>query len=172
MRPTKWAVHLACSCSCSVASDSLWPRRLWPTRLLCPWDFQVRMLEWVAIPFSRESSLLRIEPASPASPALAGGFFTIEPPGNWLRIFLSAMPPSRVRKISTAFRGLAACLGFLGGSDSKETTYNAGDLGSVPRLGRSPGERHGSLFQYSCQENPHGQRSPWGCKESDTTEAA
>ena len=31
---------------------------------------------------------------------------------------------------------------------------NAGDLGSIPRLGRSPGEENGNAFQYSCLENP------------------
>ena len=49
------------------------------------------------------------------------------------------------------------------------------DLGSIPRLGRSPGGGHGNPLQYSFLENPHGQRSlvgysPWGHKESDTTE--
>ena len=66
-------------------------------------------------------------------------------------------------------------LGFPGGSDGKEFTCNAGDLGLIPRLGRSPGEGHGNPLQYSCLENPHGQRSlvgysPWGRKESDMTE--
>jgi len=66
-------------------------------------------------------------------------------------------------------------LGFPGDSDSKESTCNVGDLGSVPGLGRSPGGGHGNSLQYSCLENPHGQRSlagysPWGHKESDTTE--
>ena len=66
-------------------------------------------------------------------------------------------------------------MGFPGGSDGKESTGNAGDLGSIPRLGRSPGGGHGNPLQYSCLENPHGQRnlagySPWGLKESDTTE--
>ena len=42
-------------------------------------------------------------------------------------------------------------------------------------LGRSLGGGHGNPFQYSCLENPHGQKSlagysPWGCKESDMTE--
>ena len=42
-------------------------------------------------------------------------------------------------------------------------------------LGRSIGGGHGNPFQYSCLENPHGQKSlagysPWGCKESDMTE--
>ena len=65
--------------------------------------------------------------------------------------------------------------GFLGGSDSKESTHNAGDLGSIPGLGRSSGGGHGYPLQYSCLENFHGQRSlvgcsPWGCKELDTTE--
>ena len=40
------------------------------------------------------------------------------------------------------------------GSDSKASACNAGDLGSVPGLGRSPGEGNGNPFQYSCLENP------------------
>ena len=66
-------------------------------------------------------------------------------------------------------------MGFPGGSDGKESTYNVGDLGLIPGLGRSPGGGHGNPLQYSCLENPHGQRSlagycPWGHKESDMTE--
>ena len=62
-----------------------------------------------------------------------------------------------------------------GGSDSKESICNVGDLGSIPGLGRSPGRGHGNPLQYSCLENPHGQRSlagytPWGHKELDSTE--
>ena len=38
--------------------------------------------------------------------------------------------------------------------DSKESTRIAGDLGSIPGLGRSPGEGNGSPLQYSCLENP------------------
>ena len=41
-----------------------------------------------------------------------------------------------------------------GGSDGKESACNAGDLGSVPGSGRSPGEGHGNPLQYSCLENP------------------
>ena len=67
------------------------------------------------------------------------------------------------------------CMGFPGGSDSKESSCNAGDLGLILRLGRSPGRGHGNPLQYSCLENLHGQRSlvgysPWGHKVSDTTE--
>ena len=50
-------------------------------------------------------------------------------------------------------------LGFPGGSDGKEFACNAEDLGSIPGLGRYPGGGHGNPFQYSCLENPCGQRS-------------
>ena len=45
-------------------------------------------------------------------------------------------------------------LGFPGGSDGKESTCNSGDSGSIPRLGRYPGEGNGYPLQYSCLENP------------------
>ena len=41
-----------------------------------------------------------------------------------------------------------------GGSDGKASVYNAGDPGSMPGLGRSPGEGNGNPLQYSCLENP------------------
>ena len=64
--------------------------------------------------------------------------------------------------------------GFPGGSDGKESTCNAEDLGLIPGLGRCPGGGHDDPFQYSHLENPHGQRSlvgysPWACKDSDMT---
>ena len=43
---------------------------------------------------------------------------------------------------------------FSGSSDGKASAYNVGDLGSIPGLGRSPGEGHGNPLQYSCLENP------------------
>ena len=49
--------------------------------------------------------------------------------------------------------------GFPGGSDGKESTYNVGDLGSIPGLGKSRGGGHGNPLQYFCLENPHGERS-------------
>ena len=49
--------------------------------------------------------------------------------------------------------------GFPGGSNVKESTCNAGDLGSIPGSGKSPGVGLGNPLQYSCLENPHGQRS-------------
>ena len=60
---------------------------------------------------------------------------------------------------------LGVTMGFPGGSDN--FVCNAGDLGLIPGSGRSPGEGNGNPLQYSCLENPHGQRSlvgfcPWG----------
>ena len=43
---------------------------------------------------------------------------------------------------------------FLGGSDGKESVCNAGDLGLIPGLGRSPGEGNSYPLQYSCLKNP------------------
>ena len=61
------------------------------------------------------------------------------------------------------------------GFPGKESACSVGDLGWIPGWGRSPRGGHGNPLQYSCLENPHGQRSlagysPWGHKESDTTE--
>ena len=44
--------------------------------------------------------------------------------------------------------------GFCGGSESKESACNAGDLSLIPESGRSPGEESGNPLQYSCLENP------------------
>ena len=49
---------------------------------------------------------------------------------------------------------------FPGGSDGKESACNAGDLGSIPGSGRSPGEENGYPLQYSCLENSMG-RGAW-----------
>ena len=64
---------------------------------------------------------------------------------------------------------------FLGGAAVKNLPASAGDMGLIPGLGRSPGEGHGYPPQYSCLENPHGQRNlvgynPGGHKESVMTE--
>ena len=52
------------------------------------------------------------------------------------------------------------CL-FPGGSDGKESACNAGDLGSMPGLGRSLGEGNGNPLQYSCLENPMDRGAWW-----------
>ena len=50
-------------------------------------------------------------------------------------------------------------LGLPGASEGKESACNAGDLVSVPELGRFAGGAHGNLLLYSCLENPHEQWS-------------
>ena len=65
--------------------------------------------------------------------------------------------------------------GFLGGSKDKESAYNAGDLGSIPGLGRSPGEGNGYPFQCSCPDKPMDREAWWATvyrvkKSQDMTE--
>ena len=77
--------------------------------------------------------------------------------------------------------GLMYCLlaGLPWWLSSKESACNAGvtgDIGSIPGSGSSPGGGNGNPLQYSCLENPYGQRSlggnsPWCCKELNMTEA-
>ena len=50
---------------------------------------------------------------------------------------------------------------FPGGSDGKASVYNAGDLDSIPGLGRSSGGGHGNPLQYSCLENPMDRGAWW-----------
>ena len=86
------------------------------------------------------------------------------------------MIPESGRSAGEGFRPLTPVfLGFPGHSDGKESACSVGDLSLIPGLGRSPGGGQGNPLQYSCLENPHGQRSlvgysPWGHRESDTTE--
>ena len=77
--------------------------------------------------------------------------------------------------VETGRKTFGVYFGIPGGSDGKESTCNAEDLGSIPELERSPGGGQGKPFQYFCLEKPHGQRSlagytPWGHKELDATE--
>ena len=67
-------------------------------------------------------------------------------------------------------------VGFPGGASGKGPACQCrrlSDMGLIPRLGRSPGGGRGNPLQYSYLENPmdKGACHPWGCKESDMTEA-
>ena len=71
------------------------------------------------------------------------------------------------------FQRLVQIQGFPDSSDSKESAYNAEDLGSIAGLGRSPGEGNGNLLQYSYLDSPI-DRGAWpstvhGVAKSDTT---
>ena len=84
---------------------------------------------------------------------------------HWLVLFLIFEEPPYI---------FFFCSGFPGGSEVKASACNAGDLGSIPGLGRSPGEGNGNPFQYSCLENPMDRRAWWATvhrvAELDTTE--
>ena len=110
---------------------------------------------WSGLPFPPPGDLpdLGIELASFASPALTGGFFTISTTWETLR-----------------YNAVYQLLCFPGGTSGKEHAYqcrrhkkNRFDPWVKDKQERSPGEGHGNPFQYSCLENPIGQRSLAGC---------
>ena len=71
-----------------------------------------------------------------------------------LLIYLPAVIPY-LTSIIVAYSTIST-MDFPGGSDGKVSAYNAEDPGSVPGLGRSPGEGNGNPLQDSCLENPIG----------------
>ena len=73
-------------------------------------------------------------------------------------------PPNRPQ-VELVSLGSNLKKGFPASSVCKESACNAGDSGSIPRLGRSPGEGKGYPIQYSGLENS--MHSPWGRKKSD-----
>ena len=67
-------------------------------------------------------------------------------------------------------KGFSASLdmrGFRSGSEVKASACNAGDLGSIPGLGRSPGEGNGNPLLYSCLENPMDGGAWWATVQED-----
>ena len=129
---------------------------------------QLRILEWVAISFSRESSRPRNGTHVSCGFCIAGEFFTIEPLGKpisalkdatILMLKLFSFPPRLGSH--PYFHYLAApntCQQHCG-SDSEECACDSGDLGSIPGSGRSPGEGNGNPLQYSCLEKPMDERA-------------
>ena len=75
--------YRATGVSRSVVSDYLWPHKLQPTRLFCPWNSQARILDWVVIPFSRGSSWPKDQTRVSC---IAGRLFTTEPPAKPHRV--------------------------------------------------------------------------------------
>ena len=136
---------------------------------------------WNGLPFPSPGDfpnpgIKPIDPNPGIKPALAGGFFTTEPPRK---------PSFRLLAYNAATRKAAFCftsscfslllciycictsiykMGFPGGLAGKESTCNEGDTGyagSIPMLGRFPGGGHGNPLQYSCLENAMDRGAWW-----------
>ena len=87
-------------------------------------------------------------------------------PEKEFRIMLARMTQDlrkRIEKMQEMF------VGFPGGSDSKASACNAGDLGSVPGSGRSPGEGNGNPLQYSGLGNSMDRGAWWAIVYGVTT---
>ena len=147
--------------------------------------FQARVLEWVAISFSRGICIV-------------GRFFTIWTTRevskkaeywridafelwSWRRLLRDPWTARRsnqsiLKGINPEYslEGLMLKWGFPCSSVGKESACNAGDLGSIPESGRSRGEGNGNPLQYSCLGNPRDRgacrATVHGIAESDTTE--
>ena len=135
----------------------LWPHRLWPAGLLCPWDSPGKNTV-----MGCHFLLHRIFPdpgVKLVSPELQVDSLLTEPPGE--PAFKSYLQPILVS-------------GFPWWLSSKEsTTCNAGGASSTPGSGRSPGKGNGNPLQYSCLGNPMERGAWWavvhGVTKSDRT---
>ena len=132
---------------------------------------------WSGLPFPSSWDL----PSKPRSPTLQADALTPEPPGKPIkqitnenklalrhtrqhigllasldvviqRLWVQVPPESNFNSFS--FTPIWIFLDFPGSSDSKVSAYNAGDLGSIPGLGSSPGEGNGNPLQYSSLKIP------------------
>ena len=97
----------------------------------------------------------------PMPPVLEQGVLTTRPPGKSLSVFFA-----HISGFTFDLSPFDRDLGFLGSSAGKESGCNAGDLGSIPGLGRSPGEENSYPLQYSGLENAmdciaHGVAKSW-----------
>ena len=78
--------------------------------------------------------------------------------------------PNNKNYLFNIYHVLYTGLGFSGGPDGKETARSARSLGSIPWLGRFPGEGNGNLLPYSCLENPM-DRGAWKAVVHEVTES-
>ena len=119
---------------------------------------------------SSHLAVIGFSPTRATAPRPGHHTLGVQPVGRVNETFFLRLP----LLLSTFFFFLPWVERLPGGSDGKESAYNA-DLGSVSILGRSPGGEHGNPLQYSCLENPHGQRSllgysTWCRKKLDMTD--
>ena len=120
--------------SCSVVSDSLQSHGLY-----CPWNSPGHNTGVGSL-----SLLQGIFPTQVSNLGLAHC--------RWILYQLSHI--FMVIYYKNVYWGSTICLGFPGGLEVKASACNAGDPGSIPESGRSPGDGNGNPLQYSCLENP------------------
>ena len=136
-------------------SNSVRPHRRQPTRLLCPWDSPGKNTG-VGCHFLLQCMKVKSESE------VAQLFPTLRDPMDWSLpassvhgIFQARVPEWGAIAFSAPYclsKSKSKC--FPCGSEDKASACNVGDLGSIPGLGRSPGEGNGNPLQYSCLENP------------------
>ena len=112
--------------SCSFMSDSLWPHELQHARPPCP----------LPTPGVHSNSRPSSRWCHPAISSSVVPFSSCQRKTNFIWLHEAPCSPC-----------------FPDGLDHKESACNAGDLGSIPGLGRFPREGHGYPIQYSCLEN-------------------
>ena len=122
-------------------SDSLRPHGLWPTRLLCPWDFPGN-----STGVDCHFLLQGIFPTQGLNPGLPHCRQTLKQ----AFITVSLLRRTKLPFIECAY---VQGRGFPCGSVVKKLPANAGDMGSIPGSGRSLGGRNGNPLQYSCLGN-------------------
>ena len=118
--------------------------------------FQARILEWVAVPFSRASSWSR-----DLNPCLLHCRWILY---CWATRKVLNYTHSNIKSTTVT---IFSNPWWLSG---KESACNAGDWGLIPGLGRSPGEGSGNPLQYSCLENPM-DREAWGATVHEVTKS-
>ena len=121
---------------CSAVSNSWQPHELCPTRLFCPWNFPGKN--------TRVSCHFLLQEIFPIQRSNLCLLDLLAVQGT-----LKSLLQHHSSKASILWAS-----GFPGSSSGKQSAYNVGDLGSVPGLGRSPGEGNDYLLQYSGLENP------------------
>ena len=136
----------------SVVSYSLWPHELQPKRFLHPWNFPGK-----SIGVGCHFLLQRIFPTQRSNLGLTHCGQTL----NRLSHQGSILKFKVRGKRNILQRSVRGRKGFLCGSKGKESACNAGDLSSIPGLGRSPGEENGYTLQYSCLGNPMDRGAWW-----------
>ena len=123
---------------------------------------QARVLEWVAISFSRGSSWPKDWTRVSCTAGRLYDWVIREDRevDKQVLLYMLSLIVRRTGNIKNSLGHennftyfICLSLGFPGGSDGKASTYNEGDLGSIPESGRSPEEGNGNPLQYSCLEN-------------------